>query len=241
MYLYAKYCPVAATTKLMGDQWTPLIVRELLYGTGRFNQLIRNIPGISRTLLAGRLRSLERAGVVRCERGAGRNETCYTLTDSGRDLAPIVETMNAWGTRWAAPQAGLEDIDPLILICMLKSRLRLTELPQERVVLEVFVRGKRQGRAWLVIEQQSVMMCFEPPGYEVDLWVRGDALTLYRIWQQQQSMAEALACGRVVVDGRRDLQRTFSRWFDGCSGALQAPEATTAPTQRGTSTSERAP
>jgi DNA-binding HxlR family transcriptional regulator len=240
MYLYAKYCPVAATTKLMGDVWTPLLVRELLYGTGRFNQLVRNIPGISRTLLASRLRSLERAGVVRCERGAGRNETCYTLTASGRDLAPIVEAMNAWGTRWAAPEVALEAIDPLILICMLKSRLRLAELPQERVVLEVLVTGKQQGRAWLVSEQQSVMMCFEPPGYEVDLWVRSDILTLYGIWRQQQTMAEALACGRTEVDGRRDLQRAFPRWFDGRSGPAQMSETTSASAQLGTPTAERA-
>lgn len=240
MYLYAKYCPVAATTKLMGDLWTPLIVRELLYGTGRFNQLVRNIPGISRTLLASRLRSLERAGVVRCERGAGRNETGYTLTASGRDLAPIVEAMNNWGTRWAAPDVALEEIDPLILICMLKSRLRLAELPQERVVIEVLVTGKQQGRAWLVSEQQNVTMCFEPPGYEVDLWVRSDVLTLYRVWRQQQSMTEALACGRTEVDGRRDLLRAFPRWFDGRSGRTPTPEASSAPMQLGTPTTERA-
>jgi DNA-binding HxlR family transcriptional regulator len=225
VYLDAKYCPVAATTKLIGDPWTPLIVRELLYGTGRFNQLVRNIPGISRTLLAGRLRGLERAGVVRCERGGGRNETCYVLTESGRDLAPIVEAMNAWGMRWAAPDLALEEIDPLILICMLKSRLRLAELPQERVVIEVFVTGRQQGRAWLMSEHQSVTMCFEPPGYEVDLWVRGDVLALYRIWRQQQSMAEALASGRVAVDGRRELMRAFARWFDGRPRATDAGEA----------------
>ncbi|HZQ37297.1 MAG TPA: helix-turn-helix domain-containing protein [Dehalococcoidia bacterium] len=229
MYRYAKYCPVAATTKLMGDPWTPLIVREPLYGTGRFNQLVRNIPGISRTLLAGRLRSLERAGVVRCERGGGRNESCYVLTESGRDLAPIVEAMNAWGTRWAAPDVALEEIDPLILICMLKSCLRLAELPRERVVIEVFVTGGQQGRAWLMSERQSVTMCFEPRGYEVDLWVRGDLLALYRIWSQQQSMAEALASGRVEVDGRRDLLRAFVRWFDGRAGVAEAAEAGAAP------------
>src|SRR3712207_5005596 len=97
MYLYAKYCPVAATTKVMGDVWTPLIVRELLYGTTHFNQLARNVPGIPRSLLASRLRSLERAGLLVCERGGGRNLTSYGLTPAGRDLRPVIEAMHAWG------------------------------------------------------------------------------------------------------------------------------------------------
>lgn len=123
---------------------------------------------------------------------------------------------------------------------MLKSRLRPTELPQERVVIEVFVTGRQQGRAWLVSERQSVTMCFEPPGYEVDLWVRGDVLTLYRIWRQQ-SMAEALASGRVEVDGRRDLLRAFARWFDGRSGSRDVPGAPSAPARREKRSTERLP
>ena len=85
MYVYGEYCPVAATTSVMGDYWTPLIVRELLYGTCRFNQLARNLPNISRALLANRLKTLERSGVLTCVRN-GRNVTSYALTDAGRDL-----------------------------------------------------------------------------------------------------------------------------------------------------------
>src|SRR5215213_3014453 len=149
MYLYAKYCPVAATTKVMGDFWTPLIMRELLYGTSHFNQLARNVPGIPRSVLAGRLRNLERAGLVVCARGGERHLTAYGLTPAGRDLRPVIEAMDAWGTRWAAPAPAPDEVDPLILICMLKSRLRIRELPEERVVLEVVVSGVRAGRAWV--------------------------------------------------------------------------------------------
>jgi DNA-binding HxlR family transcriptional regulator len=116
--------PVAATTKVMGDTWTPLIVRELLYGTAHFNQLTRNVPGISRTLLASRLRSLERAGLLTCERECGRTMTSYCVTPAGRDLGPVIEAMNAWGTRWAAPGPAPEEVGPLIMICMLTSRMR---------------------------------------------------------------------------------------------------------------------
>ena len=230
MYLYAKYCPVAATTKVMGDFWTPLIVRELLYGTTRFNQLARNVPGIPRSVLAGRLRNLERARLVVCERGGQRTMTAYCLTPAGRDLRPVLEAMDVWGTRWAAPEPPPEEVDPLIMICMLKSRMRVAELPEERVVLEVQLTGDQEGRAWVVSERRNVTMCFDPPGFDTDLWVTSDIPTLYDIWRGRSMMADALARGAVEVDGRAALLRCFARWFDGTDagprrGARSSSEA----------------
>jgi hypothetical protein len=98
---------------------------------------------------------------------------------------------------------------------MLKSRMRAGELPEGRVVLEVAVTGAREGRAWVVSERGSITMCFDPPGYDADLWVRSDVPTLYAIWAQRRTMADALRCGQVELDGRPDLRRAFARWFDG--------------------------
>jgi hypothetical protein len=137
------------------------------------------------------------------------------LIAAGHDLRGVIEAMNEWGTRWAAPEGDLEDLDPLVAICMLKSRMRVGELPEGRVVLEVEVRGDREGRAWVVSERGSVTICFDPPGFDTDVWIRSDIPTLYGIWRQRCSMAEALRCGRVEVDGRREHVRAFARWFDG--------------------------
>ena len=214
MYLYAEYCPVAAATSVVGDFWTPLIVRELLYGTSRFNQLARNLPNISRPLLANRLRRLERAGVVDCARDA-KNVTSYALTNAGRDLHRVVEAMNEWGLRWRTRDADPRDLDPVLVICMLKDRVRIEELPHERVVIEVLAVSDNEARAWLVCEQGSVSMCFDPPGLDVDLWVRADVEALYRIWLQAMSMAQALEQAKVEAIGSSDLVRMFPRWFDG--------------------------
>ncbi len=214
MFLYAKYCPVAAATHVIGDAWTPLIVRELLYGTDRFNQLVRNVPGVSRTLLTSRLRALERAGVVECKRTGARNSTSYALTPAGRDLQPVIDAMDRWGTRWARPEPKPFDLDPHIMICMLKSRIHTSALPEQRVVIEVLAKGPKDGRAWLVCEGGSVSMCFDPPGFDVDLWVEAHVRTMYDIWRQQLSMTDALAQRRVEVAGQRGLVRSFARWFD---------------------------
>jgi hypothetical protein len=64
MITYHEYCPVARASEIFADRWTPLIVRELLAGSLQFNRIERGLPGISRSLLAARLRHLEDAGVV---------------------------------------------------------------------------------------------------------------------------------------------------------------------------------
>ena len=213
MYLYAPYCPVAAATSVIGDFWTPLIVRELLYGTGRFNQLARNLPNISRTLLANRLRALERAGVLECHR-EGTNATSYNLTPAGRELQGVITAMNEWGLRWGSRDPDPKDLDPVLVICMLKDRMRTSELPDERVVIEVVAVGDKEARAWLVCERQGVSLCFDPPGPDVDLWVRGDSRVLYEIWLQHTSMAAALRQGSVEVAGAVRQVKAFANWFD---------------------------
>jgi DNA-binding HxlR family transcriptional regulator len=217
MYLYAEYCPIAATTSVVGDYWTPLIVRELLYGTARFNQLARNLPNVSRPLLASRLRALERAGVVDCSR-AGKNATSYTLTPAGRDLQRLLDAMNDWGLRWGTRDPNPRDLDPSLVTCMLKDRIRLTELPNRRVVIEVTAVGEREARAWLVCDRGSVSICFDPPAFDTDIWLRGDVAALYRVWLQRWSMTDALANGDIEAEGSADLIQTFPRWFDGSGG-----------------------
>src|SRR5262247_1850925 len=75
MHLYGQYCPVARASEILADRWTPLIVRELLAGIQRFNELDRGLPGISRGLLVERLRRLEDMGIVERRAGRGRRST----------------------------------------------------------------------------------------------------------------------------------------------------------------------
>src|SRR3954467_4531798 len=101
MHLYGQYCPVARAAEILADRWTVLIVRELLADVNHFNELERGLPHISRTLLAERLRRLERAGVLE-RRGAPRGKpTEYRLTPAGRELQPVIDLFGEWGARWA--------------------------------------------------------------------------------------------------------------------------------------------
>src|SRR6187399_2365992 len=79
---YGQYCPISRALDLLGERWTLMIVRDMLVGATRFNDLARGLPGLSRSLLTQRLRSLERAGLV------VRVDGEYLLTDSGHELEP---------------------------------------------------------------------------------------------------------------------------------------------------------
>jgi DNA-binding HxlR family transcriptional regulator len=96
MKSYGQFCSVARSLDLLGERWTLLIVRELLSGSTRFNDVRRGIPRISRTTLAARLRELLDAGVI-THAGGGPS---YALTEAGRELASAVRYLGTWGQRW---------------------------------------------------------------------------------------------------------------------------------------------
>jgi hypothetical protein len=97
---------------------------------------------------------------------------------------------------------------------MLKSRMVTDALPVQKIVIEVLATGNGQARAWLVCERQAVSMCFDPPGFETDLWVSGDAAAFYELWLQTTTMVQLLGAGKVSIEGPRDLMAAFVGWFE---------------------------
>ena len=105
-------CSVARTVDIIGEWWTPLILRDAFYGRTRFEDFQRSL-GIARNVLAVRLDRLVEAGIMerrRYEERPPRDE--YLLTDMGRDLFPVIAALLAWGDRWTAGDDG----PPLLLI-----------------------------------------------------------------------------------------------------------------------------
>jgi DNA-binding HxlR family transcriptional regulator len=94
-------CPVARTADIISGKWTLLIIRDLTSGVKRFNQLERSLCGISPKTLSERLRSLEEEGIIQRQTFAEvppRVE--YSLTEKGRDLVGVIESMRCYGKRW---------------------------------------------------------------------------------------------------------------------------------------------
>jgi DNA-binding HxlR family transcriptional regulator len=108
MKRYAQRCPVARALDVIGERWTPLIVRELLLGPKRYTDLQEALPGIGTNLLAGRLNDLQASGVVLKRLLPPPTPVAvYELTDAGEALAPVIGELRAWGERYApAAQSG---------------------------------------------------------------------------------------------------------------------------------------
>ena len=213
MYKYAEYCPVTAATEILGDYWMPLIVRELLGGTNHFNDLVRSLPGISRSLLVHRLRRLEAANLVECLRSSSPRSTSYQLTEGGRELQGVIDALSLWGTRWALGEPKPEDLDPAILLWLLRKKVKLEELPPRRVVLQIEIRGVKPGTYWLVLEPAEASLCITHPGFDVDAVIASDLTTLYRIWLGRVSMLDAVRSGAAALEGPPAVAKVLPSWF----------------------------
>src|SRR5438552_3879278 len=94
-------CPIARTAEIISGKWTLLIIRDLVSGVKRFNQLERSLHGISPKTLSERLRSLEEEGIiVRQTFAEVPPRVEYSLTEKGHDLVGVIESMRGFGKRW---------------------------------------------------------------------------------------------------------------------------------------------
>ena len=100
MRTYGQYCPIARGAEIFAERWTPLIIRNLYLGCGTFSEILEGAPGLSRTLLAQRLKQLERLGIVESAPkpdGRGRH---YQLTTAGHGLFKVCVSLGEWGAAW---------------------------------------------------------------------------------------------------------------------------------------------
>jgi DNA-binding HxlR family transcriptional regulator len=109
---YRHYCAAARTLEVIGEKWSLLIVRDLLYGPQRFTDLLGLLGGITPKWLTQRLRDLEAAGIVERGQTAGKREVWYRLTPKGQDLAPVLESLVTWGLEHGRPPEPGESVHP---------------------------------------------------------------------------------------------------------------------------------
>lgn len=207
MKKYGQYCPIAKSVEVLGERWSILVLRDLLIGSTKFNDLARGLPGMSRTMLSKRLRQFEAAGVL--ERLDGE----YHLTPAGHDLRPFIFGLGEWGEKWLLGEPDPEELDPQSLIWHAHARFDTTELPDRRVVL-AFEFDDRSERFWVVVESVGCSVCAADPGFEVDIVVRAKLAALYRTWYHQQSVDAAVKAGDIRFEGHAALVRRMPKVFD---------------------------
>ncbi|MGY4913446.1 winged helix-turn-helix transcriptional regulator [Micromonospora aurantiaca (nom. illeg.)] len=209
---YHQFCPVAKAMELLDERWTLLVVRELVSGSERFNDLRRGLPRMSPTLLSRRLHQLVRAGVV--ERRVDGADVRYVPTTAGRELRPVLEALGAWGVRWIG-ELGDADLDPKLLLWDMHRHVDHDAVPPGRTVVRFRFRDvpTTQRDWWMVIAAGEADVCDIDPGHDVTVTVTADLRTLVQVWMGDLEWAAALRGGAVEVAGPEALRRAAPGWF----------------------------
>jgi DNA-binding HxlR family transcriptional regulator len=212
---YADYCPIAMGVEILGDRWTPLVIRELMVGASGFNEIHRGIPRVSRTLLAQRLRQLERSGLVEREKSERGRPGRYTLTVSGRALTPIVWAMGHWAAEWVFGDPTDEDCDGLSIIWRMHQHAVVPKLPVERTVVHIALTGAGAAQGWLDMNRGDGMtVCRDDPGLDVDLALQADTKAMNRWLLGLTGFRDIESDGDARLLGPSKLARAFPGWFD---------------------------
>lgn len=214
---YGQFCPVALAAEVLCTRWTVLLLRELVAGSTRFNDLRRGVPLMSPALLVKRLRDLEKAGIVR--RVASRTEPGileYQLTPAGRDIKPVVEAIGIWGQRWFEADVSLQHLDPSLLMWDMHRNLDPSPLPPRRCVIRFLYPELSAARRkwWLIIEPGAeVDLCSVDPGFDVDLYVTSDLRTMTAMWLGLTTVRKAISEGKLLLTGDRQLASHMQTWL----------------------------
>jgi len=206
MITYAQFCPVAKAAEVFGDRWTPIIMRELCFGTRAFGELLDAAPLISRTVLAQRLKQLAQAGVVYIEAKPKGKGHLYRLTPAGEDFRPVVELMSVWGQRWGQGLIGPDDLDPKMLVWGMRRQIDPAEIPAQGFVIRFDFRGiPKSNRSprywWLVLRAEDIEVCLKAPGRNVDVVIAANLATFTEVWLGYAGLAAALKSGQISLHG----------------------------------------
>src|SRR3954454_256646 len=208
------YCPIAASVEVLGDRWTPLIIREVMVGACGFNEIHRGIPRVSRTLLAQRLRELERRGLMTHAASRPGRPGVYALTPAGQALIPIVWAMGAWAAEWMFGDPGEENCDGLTLIWRTHQVAIPAKLPETRTVVHLVLTGTGGAQGWLDIQRPNITVCKDDQGLAVDLALEADTAQMHRWLAGLVPFRDLVTKRHARFLGPSRLAKAFPTWFD---------------------------
>ena len=224
---YGQFCPVAQAAEVLSERWTLLVVRELLMGSTRFNEIQRGVPRMSSSLLSKRLRELEQAALLTTEPLAGGRGKIYNLTPAGQALGPLVVGLGTWSRDWLSREISAKEADPALLMWDLRRSLRLHQLPKDpTVVFFRFRDAEPKKRAWwLVARPTGADLCFSDPGFPIDLELDAETRAMAEVWIGKLELGAALRARQLKLTGPDQLVRSLPEWIGLSAFAYPDPAA----------------
>ncbi len=212
---YGQFCPVAMAAEVFCTRWTALVLREVLCGSARFNDIRRGVPRMSPTLLSKRLKELTNAGILYTRPTRQSGGVDYLLTAAGEDLRPLVMSLGNWGQRWVESKLSLNNLDPSLLMWDMRRHLDPDPLPAKRCTVH-FEYPELEGARrhwWLVIDNGMVDLCLVDPGYEIDLLVMGSLRSMTAIWMGISTVDREVQAGAIDLTGDPAIARSMQKWL----------------------------
>jgi DNA-binding HxlR family transcriptional regulator len=221
MKSYGQYCPVARAAEILSQRWTVLVLRDLLGGIRRFNELRKGVPLMSPSLLSKRLKELEKAGLVVRRPTASGSAVEYIPTPAAVELRPMILLLGAWGQRWLRHCLSDGELDVSLLMWDVSMRVDPAQFGPGRTVIKFEYSDRPRLRKddwwldewWLVMTKGESDLCIRDPGFDIDLFVVSDLRTMTEVWLGYTSVSEALRTGVIELHGSRPLAETFERWW----------------------------
>lgn len=214
MYDYNEACPISMAASVLCERWTLQILREMFFGSTKYSEIQRFIPGISPSLLRDRLRFLEDQGLVyrRCAERANRYE--YFLTPSGKAVAPVLTEMGKWGMCFA--REGMTDKQSTAsgLLRDFAGRIDQEQLPSAGTTIEFDLTDVEQRPAgYIHIRNGEVQVCDTDLGFEKDVIITASLDLMTRIWYGEVALAKAVDAGKLKVAAAPVYLQHLTRWL----------------------------
>ena len=215
MIRYGQYCPIAKALELLGERWTLLIVRELLMGSRRFNDLRRGVPLMAPSVLSERLKSLAEHGLIVQKKMLDGRSQEYHLTAAAEELRPLIMQLGNWGQRWSRSKMAADDLDASFLMWDMRRCVRIEHLPGPQGMISFNFPDAKKGMKhwWLVVRDGDVELCLEDPGHEVDLTINTSLQTMTTIWVGGCTLGQARAKGLIQTLGTSQWVRSVGAWL----------------------------
>ncbi len=207
---YGQFCPVAMAAEVICTRWTALVLRELLCGSRKFNDIRRGVPLMSPSLLSKRLTELSDVGIIE-----HAPDGSYQLTMAGEELRPVIMELGKWGQRWVESSLSLKNLDPALLMWDMRRNLNPKPLPQGRCTIQFHYPElpEAQQRYWLVIENGAVDVCSVDPGHDVDLYVTVALRTMTAIWMGLTTIEKETSAGNLDLVGKKEIANAMQTWL----------------------------
>jgi DNA-binding HxlR family transcriptional regulator len=203
---YGQYCGVAHALDLIGNRWTPMIVRELLLGPKRFTDLEQGLPGIPTNILSTRLREMEEAGLIeRKLLPRPSSSVVYELTEYGLELEEPLLSLGRWGAKSMRGPKPDDFISPSALAIGLRAMFHLEEAKGADFSFEIPL-GENQVRGSISDGRLVVPDAIQSPP---DLKLLAQPATLSDLFRGHDTVEVALSYGRLQVEGAVEDARRF--------------------------------